>query len=266
MRPPLRTSVLLAAALATVVVACIDLNTGVDSASLQFRGVPAPSVVVGDTLRDSLGLAVPLTATVTGGRKLRFLPLDTSIRIDSNGYLTARSRDTSASATNIVRVIADAGGTLQTPPQALVVTVRPDQLVSHGGAVPALAYIADAAGTVADTGNRSAELQVRLRHLYTPGEAGAVARDTIVRTFVVRFEIISSAGAIADSALLVSDLGNPTRSDTTNASGVASRRIRLYPKTTATANDSVVVLARVAYRGANIPGSPLRIVLPLRKR
>ena len=266
MRHRLRPVALLASTFAAFVVACIDLNTGIDSASLSFSRVPAPSVVVGDTMRDTSGLVVPLSAIVTGNRALRFVPLDTNIRIDGNGFLTARSRDTSATATNIVRFVADAGGTLQTPPQTLVVTVRPDQLVAHGGAVTALAYVPTATGTVADTANRSAELQVRLRHFVTAGEAGAVARDTIVKSYIVRFQIMSGASAIADSVVLVSDLGNPMPLDTTNGSGVAARRIRLYPSVTATASDSVVVLARVSYRGANVSGSPLRIVLPLRKR
>lgn len=248
---------------AAAVVACVDLSGGGYSAGVSFGRLPSPSVVVGDTMRDSLGIAARLTATVLGDRRVRFIPLDTTIRVDTNNFLTARSRDTSATATNQARVIADAGGSLQTSPRSMTITVRPDQLVPHGSAVPTLQY--DPARTAADTANRSAALEVRLRHLYVAGEMHATARDTVVRAFVVRFEIVSVPG-IADSAHLVSDLGALTAVDTTDQSGVASRRVRVYPRAGATAGDSVIVRARVWYRGTDVPGSPVRIVLPLRKR
>lgn len=252
-------------AAAIAAIACFDLTSSLDSAGLSIGRLPAPSVVIGDSIRDTLGNAVPLTAEVRGNRTLRFIALDSAIRVDTNHFLTARTRDTAANAPNLARVIADAGGSLQTPPQSVTITVRPDQIVANGGAIATLLYDPAAVGTVADTANRSAALQIRLRHFYTPGEAFAAPRDTVVRAFVVRFHIVS-VPAIADSVRLVSDLGNPTIIDTTDAAGLAARRVRVFPRSTATADDSVVVLARVAYRGADIAGSPLRIVLPLRKR
>jgi hypothetical protein len=255
---------LCAAAIAGTAAACI-FSTDARVAQLRFNRLPGPSVVVGDTLRDSLGIASPLTAEITEGRTVTFIPLDTNIRVDANGFLTARSRDTASNASNIVRVIADGDGSLQTPPAPLTVTVRPDQLVQHGAVPVALLYDPAAAGTVADTANRSAPLQVRLRHAFVAGEAGAVARDTVVRAYRVRYEIVA-VPAVADSAAIVDDNRILARFDTTDNSGIGSRRVRIYPKTSATTDDSVVVLARVWYRSVQIAGSPVRIVVPLRKR
>lgn len=259
--------VLTAIALIAGTVGCIDLTSNADALSLNFNRLPAPSVVVGDTIRDSLGAAARLRAeTSDSTRPARFVPLDTNIRVDSAGYLTARSRDTSSSATNIVRIIAQAGATLQTPALTVVVTVRPDVIVKHGTAPTALAYDPAATGTVGDTANRSVALDVRVRHLYTPGEPGAAARDTVVRSYYVRFQLVSIATGVADNVLIVDDARNVSSVDTTDVSGVASRRIRVFPKEGATANDSVVVHARVMYRNADIAGSPLRIVVPLRRK
>jgi hypothetical protein len=261
---PRRVRTAVVVALAVCPTACF-IATEASVAQLRFHRLPGPSVVVGDTLRDTLGIATPLSAEVTVGRTVTFVPLDTNIRVDDSGYLTARSRDTSASATNVVRVIADADGSLQTPPVSLTVTVRPDAVVPHGAAPVALAYDPAAAGTVADTANRSVPLQLRLRHIVTAGEAGVVARDSVVRAYLVRYEV-AGVPDVADSVAIVDDNRNRSRFDTTDNSGIASRRVRVYPKVTATANDSAVVFARVWYRGVQITGSPVRMVVPLRKR
>lgn len=232
---------------------------------LIFRDIPAPSVVVGDTMRDTLGVATPLTAEISDGRVVRFVPLDTNIRVDGGGFLIARSRDTTAGANNLARVIADGAGSLQTPPQIFTVTIRPDQVVRHGNPPPEVVYDPTLSGIEADTTNRSVPLQVRLRHLFTAGEAGAVARDTVVRAYYVRF-VVTYLGTGLGNARMVSDARNPTDLDTTDASGLASRRVLLVPVPEATATDSVVVEARVFYRNAQISGSPVRFVVPLRRR
>lgn len=259
-----RTWGILTTATVSVTAACVDITGQFGGGQLSFDRLPAPSVVVGDTLRDILGQVAPLEAIVTEGRTLRFVPLDTNIRVDAAGFLTARSRDTAAAATNIVRVIADAGGRLQTPPQTLVVTVRPDQVVRVKQ--PAvLAYDPNATGTVADTLNRSVPLEVRVRHFFVAGEKGAAARDTVVRAYHVQFRV-EAAPSVLDSARTVSDLGTPYSLDTTDASGLASRRVRVYPAAGASASDSIVVRVHVRYRGGDIDGSPVRFVVPLRRR
>jgi hypothetical protein len=62
---------------------------------------------------------------------------------------------------------------------------------------------------------------------------------------------------------LVNDAGKPSIVDTTDASGIAGRKIRLHPLglTSGTEVDSIVVNATAKYRGAPVPGSPVRLVL-----
>jgi hypothetical protein len=253
----------LAAGISTA--SCFEFGTGVSVVELTFNQLPGPAVVVGDTLRDSTGAATQLTAIVRGSnRTAQFLALDTAITVSADGWLIARSRDTSASAANRARVLAQVGD-LQTPARIAVITVRHDAVVQNGSAPGALRYDPAAQGAVADTANRSAPVAVRVRHLYSAGEAGAAPRDTIVKSYLVTYHLSGSVG-IADSVRLIDDNGRASAVDTTDASGIASRRIRVYPRPTATASDSVVVLVRVRYRNGDISGSPLRMVLPLIRR
>jgi len=55
-----------------------------------------------------------------------------------------------------------------------------------------------------------------------------------------------------------------SRVDTTDASGIAARRIRLNPAKLTALTDSIIVNASVKYRGANIRGSPVRLVLKVK--
>src|SRR3954464_16009751 len=58
----------LVAAAAGLAVACSDLSTGADvPVALSFDPLPWPSIVGGDSLRDSTGSAVPLQAIVYNG-------------------------------------------------------------------------------------------------------------------------------------------------------------------------------------------------------
>lgn len=264
-RPRKHARAVAVAMLAAGIGGCI-FATGADSLALRFETVPAPSVVVGDTLRNASGVAVRLRAYSSDlGRPATIMPLDTSIRVDSLGYLTARSRDTTASAANEARVIAEAGS-LQTPPQKVVIVVRPDAVVAHGSAPATILYDPTATGVEADTLNRSDPVQVRVRHFFVPGEAGAAPRDTIVRSFLVRYEVAEFTPGVVERVTFATDTRAESSLDTTDAAGVASRRVRIFPSATATASDSVIVRVRVMYRNADVAGSPVRVAISVRRR
>jgi hypothetical protein len=89
------------------------------------------------------------------------------------------------------------------------------------------------------------------------------ATDTsAVASYLVSFQIVSPA----DTALasLVGDNRARSSLDTTDASGVAGRRVKLDVTRLTTLVDSVIVNAFVRYRGANVPGSPMRLVLKVK--
>jgi len=95
---------------------------------------------------------------------------------------------------------------------------------------------------------------VRLLHL------GAAA--TGVRAWIVTFVIVHPADTLL--AVLVSEAGTVSRSDTTATDGLAGRRIRLRAERLVSPQDSVVVLASARYRGLHVRGSPARLVVHLR--
>jgi hypothetical protein len=64
------------------------------------------------------------------------------------------------------------------------------------------------------------------------------------------------------AGLLVDPAGHPSAVDTTDASGQASRRIRVRPSAPVTV-DSFVVMASAEYHGVKLRGSPLRFVIPI---
>lgn len=233
-------------------VACADVETGPNVAtSLEFGALPFPAVVAGDTLRDSGGAASPLRATAFNSDNdeitdapVRYAALDGILSVDSiTGIAVAAavSSDTSA------RVVASIGR-LQSAPLRVSVVQRPDS-VARSGTIDTLRY------SVTDTTrNVSDDLEVVVLHRATP-------TATPVRDWIVNFSLQTPGDSTR--ARLIGNDGRRSEADTTSASGVASRRIRLFPAGLTSVRDSIVVLVRARYRGASLAGSPVRLVLPV---
>lgn len=246
-----RFAVLPSVALLATLASCIDLGAApAGVASVAFDSVASPSVVVGDSLRDTLGVVRPVRGTAfsgdgdaIAGAVFRYRALDRGVSLDTiTGLLVGDSVSTTP-----VRIVAQAGG-LQSVVVSLFVVPRPDTL-SAVSALDTLAFsLTDTTANVSDA------LSVRLRHLAAPGEAPS---DSAVGAYVVSFAIVLPTDTLV--ARLVDDSGRPSRVDTTDQSGVAGRKIRLGPKPPVA--DSVVVLATARYRGAPVRGSPVRLVL-----
>lgn len=237
--------------LALADVSCTNIPTSDNAVlSVAIDSLPAPAVVLGDTLRDSTGRAVPIHATaynfkgvVIANAPERFHALDPGLRVDSiTGFATADSlRLTPA------RILITIGA-LQAI-QTLDVTLRPDT-VSAVNARDSLLY-----SLLDTTKNVSPGLAVRVLHSLT-------SADSAVKSYLVSFAIVSPADTLLAS--LVNDGGNASRVDTTDTSGMASRRIRLDPVRLKSLTDSIVVQATVKYRGAQVRGSPVKIVLKVK--
>lgn len=232
--------------LSAVVLACTDIPTGNDQIlSFSVNPLPSPSVVVGDSLRDSLGVVRPITVTAFDFQgdpavppKIRFLAGSRGIKVDSlTGVVTGDS--VQAGAKIIVTV-----GSIQAP-VTIGVALKPDTMFASNGR-DSLSY------SLTDTTlNISPALGVKLLH--------GKSTDSAVVGWRVSFRMISPTGTIAQ---LINDLnGTGTTADTTDASGIASRRIKLNVAQLTTISDSVVVLASASYRGIAVRGSPVRLVL-----
>lgn len=234
-----------------LIAACTDIPTS-DTAilAISIDPIQSPAIVLRDTLRDSTGKAIPIRATVynfngdvISGAPLRFQAADRGITVDSvTGFAVGDSvRDTPA------RIVVSAGN-LQAF-KLLLVTLRPDTVLAVNGR-DSLAY-----SLLDTTKNLSPSLSVRVRH-------SLISPDSAVKSYLVSFAITSTT----DTALarLVNDAGAPSRIDTTDASGEASRKIRLSPVRLTSLTDSIIVAATVKYRGVQVRGSPVRLVLKVK--
>ncbi len=236
-----------------IAVACTDISGSSTSVlSIQFDSLSAPSVVLGDTLRDTTGAVIrPVVHAFNfQGEEIIpapvfFLSPDSGITVDSvTGIVVGDSlRSTPA------RIVATIG-TLQAI-QNVDVTLRPD-LVQAVNALDSLQY-----SLLDTTLNVSPLLQVKLTH-------GVAPNDSAVKSYIVSFAIVAQSDPQLGE--LVNDAGKPSVVDTTDASGIAGRKIRLHPLflSSGTAVDSIVVNATAKYRGTQVNGSPVRLVLLLK--
>ena len=236
-----------------IVLACTEIPTGADDVlSFQVNPLPSPSVVVGDTLRDSTGAVAPLAITafnysgdVIEGAAARFRAADARVRVDSvTGIVVGDS--VSDTPSRILALLDGFNAVINLP-----VVLRPDTVVEVN-ARDSLAY-----SLTDTTANVSNAMGARLLH-------GLTTTDSAVAFFRVTFQIVSPV----DTALarLVTDGGTRSTADTTDASGSASRRIRIDVSRLTAPVDSVIVLANVRYRGQHVRGSPVRLVLKLKPK
>lgn len=242
---------------AALVGSCTDTSTGpAQIVALEFDTLAFPSVLTGDTLRDSLGRVAPLHAVAFNGNgavianpAITYLSLDSTVAISPTGIVTAQARAGRA------RLIASAAG-LQSVQRLLVITRRPDTVVITGKKVDTLNYaLIDNPST-----NASNPFSVRV---ITRDTAGGVTGSV---GWLVSYQAFYRGKALTQSDTTVATLwrsstATPSLLDTTTADGSAGRRLRLRPVGLQAVRDSFIVLATVRYRGAQVPGSPARFVL-----
>lgn len=239
---------MMSAAMAAAVAGCVEISDNADNVlSLEFDSLPSPSVVVGDSMRDTTGaIAAPVVRAFNyQGEEIvapaiRFHAPDPGITIDS---ITGVVRGDSLRSTP-VRVVASVGS-LQAV-QRLDVTLRPDAVSAVDG-LDTLQY-----SLLDSTRNISDALTIRLTHGIPPA-------DSAVKSYVVSFAVVS--GGDPRGAEVVNG-GKISAVDTTDANGVAGRAIKIRP-IYFTGVDSVIVNATVKFRGTPISGSPVRLVVVL---
>ncbi len=251
MKKPRVLALLPSALLSLAALACADVSGSSTSVlSIQFDSLAAPSVVVGDTLRDTTGaVIVPVVHAFNfkGGEitpvPVRFQSPDSGIVVDSiTGIIFGDSlRSTPA------RIVATVGS-LQAI-QRVDLTLRPDLVVPVHDR-DSLSY-----SLLDTTRNVSPQLTVKLTH-------GVAPDDSTVKSYIVSFAIVSQSNPSLGE--LINDAGKPSVVDTTDANGVAGRAIRLHPLFLTTPIDSIIVNATAKYRGVDVSGSPVRLVLKVK--
>ncbi len=229
--------------------------------ALGFDTLPYPSVITGDTLRDSLGKAAPLHAVafnaaggVIAGSSVQYLALDSGVTIDASGLVTAQLRS------GLVRVIASVPG-LQSIVQRIIVTRRPDSVVVTSPRIDTLLYaLPDNAGT-----NVSPALSLQVATLDT---AGGI---TGTQGWLVSYQLMFHGHALAKSDTSVASLWSASGTtaqllDTTAIGGVTAVRVRVRPAGLPSAAESLTVIATIRYRGASVRGSPVTYVIQTRPK
>lgn len=228
------------AALAWYILSCTEVPApegGVVSISNLRR--PSPSVVVGDTMRDSTGMVAPLQVVAFGldDAPLDPQPMASFVALDSTAHLV--SGLLIGDLVGTVRVVGAVGG-LQTRPDTIPVTLSPDTLVQSDSVLHRVSY-ALTGDTVVNSGELGAFVQHRL-----PSPSGVPA-------VIVQYTITKAPqGTGTPTALLMSGTMVSGR-DTSDATGKVSRvaRLRLNALNLFT-TDTVMVEAMASYRGQSI--------------
>ena len=244
------------------VVACYGIGEPPGGiASISIATNPSPSVVVGDSSRDSTGAVagVQVTAFNSAGDTVTdpppvFVALDRGIRINiATGVMFGDSVVPSGA-----RIIASVGP-LQTLPDTVPVTVAPVRF-HQTQSTTQLAF--DTVLKVPDTAATQNQVTLTLTVAGTPPSTSK-ATDTMAVGFIVDWSIshmppgLKNGQAIATALLM--DGGKQSTRDTTNVQGVASRTVQVRPiyfadgglQTGGTKKDSVVVDALLHRKQAN---------------
>lgn len=245
---------------ATLAAACVDLPSDPKTPfSVALRPRTSRVVVLGDTLRDSNGVAAPLRAvafnldgdSIPGAVPRYFAAFGDSVPVTvdpTSGYVVAKNERAFAGRRAI---LVASVGSLQAPAETIRVTLRPDSVV-------AVDPLVDTIKVGLDT-TRS-DFRVRVKHDAANGEPAA---DSVVAGYEVRYSIIARPPLAAATDTTRFHWPSLRRAGTlvatTDTNGVANASLRIHtspllarePKTLAYL-DTVIVRARVTGRGGTI--------------
>ncbi len=236
---PRRAAAIVSVSLVWYLVSCTEVPApegGVASISNIQR--PSPGLVVGDTMRDSMGLVAPLRVIAYGLDDAPITPQPTpsSVVLDTTAHLSGGLLIGDRVGTvHVVGVV----GSVQTRADTIPVTLFPDTLVSSDTVLHRVSYT-----LIGDTVVNSAELGVIAQHLL-PTPSG-------VQAVVVKYAITKApTGTSAPTVVLVSGNRLSDR-DTTDVTGRASRVARLRLSAINTFTDTVTLNATASYRGRTL--------------
>jgi hypothetical protein len=250
---------------AAVFTACDYIPTDPSAVfSMSLDTVPSPSVVAGDSMRDTTGVVVALSGQAYNvkGQLLTNVPVQfASLTLSQLRITSSNIAIGTPTGDSIARVVANAQS-LQSLPFFIPVVLRPDSIeYADTNSVQTVTLSL----TNADS-NISQPLTIFLKHI--PDSLGG---DSVTRTYIVHYQITYPAsaakgtGTVTDTSLFayLADLsGNPARTDTTDAGGLGQReRGFAVAKVPPNANDSIVAVATAFYRKTPVGNSPLTFIV-----
>jgi len=239
----------------------VDMAAPKGPASISSILLPSPSVVAGDSMRDSTGAVAPLRLIAFDANDVPLLGITSQFFI-TDSFAAARittSNIVIGEKQGTIHVVGQIGG-VQSAPVLIPVTVAPT-LMALAGKIDTLVVPFAGDTTSASTGSET--MSVTLRG----------AGDTASLGFVVKFQLASAPPTIQSPipGVFVSENGtNVSPVDTTDAAG-ASRKLVVRSWLLAdkalqagTKVDSAVVVVSTSYKGRPVLGSPLRLVIPIK--
>ena len=250
----LRLSAIVASFGAAGALACTKVGTGPSvPVAIEAFAPPLPSVVVGDTMRDTSGNAAPLRATVYNSddqpipdAPIRFLAIDSlrHVTLDTTTGIVV-GRDTGQA-----RIIARIGS-LQSEPITVTVVQPPTAIIPLDPLLDSVDY------TIDFTTGRDTLQNLRVRLIHVAGT------DTVsVPSYLVRYTFEYPAGYDNGDSTRVQLVNAATRKPallvTTSTDGSTNEALRITPFAIPD-TDSVIVRAQAAQPGG--PATAIRFVV-----
>jgi hypothetical protein len=238
--------------------ACVDVSTDPQAiGSIAFDSLPFPSIVAGESMRDSTGAEAPFRARVfnTQGDPIpdvavQFISTDTLATVSDLGVLSVETfRDTPVSVFAVV-------GSLQARGPDVPIVRAPDTLRQTSSTIDTLVFDATTELRFSDT------VSVQLSAVET---SGLVPVPNWLVSYRVQHDGQDLPPGDSSVAFVVDLRGSASFVDTTDGSGRSDRALRVRRAPLASPLDSLIVFATARYRGAPVPGSPVRLVLYVRQ-
>lgn len=239
-------------------VACTDPGTDPNAVvAVRFDGSAYPSIVAGDSLRDSLGALQPLKATglnykgeAVAGAAFVFSSPDTILKMATNGNVFARGLKADA---NPARVFATAGS-LQSQPDTLFIVPRADSIK----ALTDVDTLPISTTGVATTGVESLPLGFAVF-----GDTAAGKPKALVQAWLVSFQLLYRGALLPPTdtskafAFVIVPNGvakrlKPSFVDSTDASGRTERGLYVQGISTAVSEDTIFLIATARARKKDV--------------
>lgn len=247
-----------------IAVACLDVSspvTGITAISSVI--LPTPSIVTGDSMRDTLGVPQPLQVVAFGPKgetlpasdiTVQFTAIDSTNQLHVNSVTGRAAGDSLSPLAKVVAVVTPVNGkgsiqTVQVP--VPIVPVPNSGLRSND-----TTFVFNPADTPSDSMNLNLVSPPLSVTVY------ASKTDTVVPSYIVSYQIVRAPASNGNGPTVVfyNPSGNDSTIAVTNTNGVASRQLRMRPGAiastallTGAATDTINVFVRVLYHGKPIP-------------
>jgi hypothetical protein len=247
--------------------ACTEVGTDPNAVvAIRFDGAAYPSIVLGDSLRDSLGTVKKVVATGLNykndpveGAQFVFSSPDTVLQLSSDGNVFARATQPVTAPARVFATI----GSLQSQPDSLYVVARADSmrpekavdtipLTPLGGSTPNTVQFTLFGDTLAGTPKVLVPqwlVSFQVRH----GQTYFSPRDT---AFAYAF-VATNTTPPRRLATFV---------DTTDATGKAERKVWVQPGVITAAEDTIFLIATARPRKAGLPAITKETMIVVRRQ